>query len=115
MPPTRHLASELEGTGVTANVIHPGDVKTEMWATIRTDARKLGPKAQRYLEWAEWVEATGGDDPDKAADLIAALASDRNGAPNGRFLWIKDGLQPAVPSWGEPVAKQPWQGNQENF
>ena len=29
---TRHLAAELEGTGVTANVIHPGDVKTEMWA-----------------------------------------------------------------------------------
>ncbi len=32
---TRHLAAELEGTGVTANVIHPGDVKTEMWADIR--------------------------------------------------------------------------------
>jgi NAD(P)-dependent dehydrogenase (short-subunit alcohol dehydrogenase family) len=25
---TRHLAAEVEGTGVTANVIHPGDVKT---------------------------------------------------------------------------------------
>ena len=25
---TRHLASELDGTGVTANVVHPGDVKT---------------------------------------------------------------------------------------
>ena len=32
---TRHLAAELEGTGVTANVIHPGDVKTAMWADIR--------------------------------------------------------------------------------
>ena len=32
---TRHLAAELEGQGVTANVIHPGDVKTAMWADIR--------------------------------------------------------------------------------
>jgi NAD(P)-dependent dehydrogenase (short-subunit alcohol dehydrogenase family) len=27
---TRQLASELEGTGITANVIHPGEVKTQM-------------------------------------------------------------------------------------
>jgi NAD(P)-dependent dehydrogenase (short-subunit alcohol dehydrogenase family) len=32
---TRHLASELKGTGVTANVIHPGDVKTDTWASRR--------------------------------------------------------------------------------
>ena len=27
---------------------------------------------------------------------------------NGRFLWIKDGLQTPIPSWGEPVKMQPW-------
>ena len=32
---TRHLAAELAGTGVTANVIHPGEVKTAMWASIK--------------------------------------------------------------------------------
>jgi NAD(P)-dependent dehydrogenase (short-subunit alcohol dehydrogenase family) len=32
---TRQLAAELQGTGVTANVIHPGDVKTAMWADIK--------------------------------------------------------------------------------
>jgi NAD(P)-dependent dehydrogenase (short-subunit alcohol dehydrogenase family) len=106
---TRHLAAELAGTGVTANVIHPGDVKTDMWETIRVEARKVGPMAQRYLEWADWVEATGGDDPEKAADLITELASDKAGSVSGRFLWIKDGLQDPVPSWGDPVAKQPWQ------
>ena len=34
---TRHLAAELEGTGVTVNAIHPGDVKTDMW---RADSRR---------------------------------------------------------------------------
>ena len=70
---TRHLAAELAGTGVTANVIHPGDVKTEMWADIRGKAEGLGPEAARYQDWADWVERTGGDDPEKASDLIEAL------------------------------------------
>ena len=34
---TRHLAAEIAGSGVTANVIHPGDVKTDMWADIRDE------------------------------------------------------------------------------
>ena len=32
---TRHLAAELKGTNVTANVIHPGEVKTAMWADMK--------------------------------------------------------------------------------
>ena len=45
---TRHLAAEIAGTGVTANVIHPGDVKTEMWAEIRANAARLGHEASAY-------------------------------------------------------------------
>jgi NAD(P)-dependent dehydrogenase (short-subunit alcohol dehydrogenase family) len=105
---TRHLAAELEGTGVTANVIHPGDVKTDMWADIKDAAERLGSKADAYVKWAHWVEQTGGDDPEKAADLVADLMSDESASVNGRFLWIKDGLQAPVKSWGEPVGLQPW-------
>lgn len=105
---TRHLAAELEGSGVTANVIHPGDVKTEMWATIRDAAEALGPEAKSYLDWARWVETTGGDDPEKAADLIVDLLSDEAASINGQFLWIKDGLQAPIPSWGPLAAEQPW-------
>jgi NAD(P)-dependent dehydrogenase (short-subunit alcohol dehydrogenase family) len=105
---TRHLASELKGTGVTANVIHPGDVKTEMWAYIKTEAQRLGSVADAYILWADWVEATGGDDPEKAADLVADLMRDEAAAVNGRFLWIKDGLQAPIPSWGESRDLQPW-------
>jgi NAD(P)-dependent dehydrogenase (short-subunit alcohol dehydrogenase family) len=98
---TRHLAAEIAGTGVTANVIHPGDVKTGMWAAIRDDAEALGPEAARYQQWARWVDETGGDDPTKAADLVFDLLGDGSAAINGRFLWIRDGLQKPVPSWAE--------------
>jgi NAD(P)-dependent dehydrogenase (short-subunit alcohol dehydrogenase family) len=105
---TRHLASELEGTGVTANVIHPGDVKTEMWAYIQAEAQRLGTAADAYTQWADWVEKTGGDDPEKAADLVADLMGEEAAAVNGRFLWIKDGLQAPIASWGDSGDRQPW-------
>jgi NAD(P)-dependent dehydrogenase (short-subunit alcohol dehydrogenase family) len=105
---TRHLASELKGTGVTANVIHPGDVKTDMWAYIKAASEHLGSAADAYIQWVNWVEETGGDDPEKAADLVADLMSNDASDINGRFLWIKDGLQKPIPSWGEPIETQPW-------
>jgi NAD(P)-dependent dehydrogenase (short-subunit alcohol dehydrogenase family) len=102
---TRHLAAELEGTGVTANVFHPGDVKTEMWEDIREQADRLGPSAEPLRQWVAWVEETGGDPPEKAADLVLrTLESDAN----GEFLWIDEPLQPPIPSWERPVAAEPW-------
>ncbi len=105
---TRHLASELQGTGVTANVIHPGDVKTDMWAEIKGASERLGSAADPFVQWANGVQETGGDHPDKAADLVLDLMSDGAADVNGRFLWIKDGLQSPIPSWGKPGEQQPW-------
>ncbi len=105
---TRHLAAELDGTGVTANVIHPGDVKTDMWQDIRDRVAVMGPEAQAYREWAAWVEETGGDPPHKAVDLVLRLTSDEGAATNGRFCWVEEPLQAPIPSWGEPEATQPW-------
>jgi len=105
---TRHLAAELRGTGVTANVIHPGDVKTDMWGYIRDTANAMGAIGEPYRQWVNWVEETGGDDPEKAADLVLALMSDEAAPTTGEFLWIKDGLQAPIPSWGEPSTQQPW-------
>jgi NAD(P)-dependent dehydrogenase (short-subunit alcohol dehydrogenase family) len=106
---TRHLAAELAGTGVTANVIHPGDVKTEMWAYIKEVVEAIpGKDGDAYRQWALWVEETGGDDPQKAADLVVDLISDEAASVTGQFLWIKEGLQAPIPSWGEPTSTQPW-------
>ena len=95
---TRHLAAELEGTGVTANVIHPGDVKTAMWADIRDKTAESVGKGSNYDKWVAWVEQTGGDPPEKAAKLVLDIIESD---VNGRFLWIDDPLQTPIPSWGE--------------
>jgi NAD(P)-dependent dehydrogenase (short-subunit alcohol dehydrogenase family) len=102
---TRHLAAELAGSGVTANVIHPGDVKTEMWADIRDQVAALGPEAEAYRQWVEWVEERGGDPPAKAVDLVLRIV---DGDVNGAFLWIDEPLQAPLPSWEEPEPAQPW-------
>lgn len=96
---TRHLAAELSGSGVTANVIHPGDVKTEMWADIRKQVTAMGPEADGYRNWVQWVEETGGDLPEKASALILKLMGDDAAEVTGRFLWIENGLRPPLPSW----------------
>lgn len=105
---TRHVAAETAGTGVTANVIHPGDVKTDMWRDIADRVATMGPEAEPYRQWAAWVEETGGDPPSKAVDLVLRLTSDEGADVSGRFCWVDDPLQAPIPSWGEPGETQPW-------
>lgn len=104
---TRHLAAEVAGTGVTANVIHPGDLKTAMWADIRDQAIALGPVADPYVQWATWVDQTGGDPVDKAADLVVRLI-DEDPPRNGEFCWIDEPLQEPIASWSPPADSRPW-------
>ncbi len=102
---TRHLAAELAGTGVTANVFHPGDVQTQMWADITAKARARG--ATEFVAWSEWVQSTGGDPPAKAAELV--LEQIRGGAEvTGEFLWIDEPLQAPIRAWDPPSEHQPW-------
>lgn len=105
---TRHLAAEIAGSGVTANVIHPGDVKTDMWADIRDRVAGMGAVAENYISWADWVEETGGDPPEKAVELVLRLTSNAGGETNGMFCWIDEPLQPPIASWDAPSDDRPW-------
>ena len=105
---TRHLAAEIAGSGVTANVVHPGDVKTDMWADIKQRVAGTGPAGENYISWAAWVEETGGDPPEKAVDLVMQLTSDEGGTTNGMFCWIDEPLQAPIPSWDPPSDDRPW-------
>lgn len=96
---TRQLAAELQGSGVTANVLHPGEVKTEMWSSIKNDALHRAGPGKSALNWARWVEETGGDPPEKTVDVVLRLLSSVGEQVNGEFLWIRDGLQKPLLSW----------------
>jgi NAD(P)-dependent dehydrogenase (short-subunit alcohol dehydrogenase family) len=95
---TRSLATELVGTGVTANVLHPGEVKTEMWRYIKEQADSLGEIGEPLRDWARDVGESGGDPPEKTADLVLTLVDADSGSINGEFLWIKDGRQDPIPT-----------------
>lgn len=105
---TRHIAAEIAGSGVTANVIHPGDVQSDMWSDIKAKAQALGEVGKDYKAWVDWVDQTGGDDPKKAMDLVLKLVSAESDAVNGRFCWIDQPLQAPIPSWEEPADARPW-------
>ena len=96
---TRHLAAELAGRNITANVIHPGEVKTDMWAAIRDESQSLGAEADGYRRWAESVGDSGGDDPQLAVDLVLEIIRNRDPRHTGKFLWIKGGMQTPIESW----------------
>ena len=96
---TRHLAAELEGTGVAATVIHPGSLKTDMWADIKSKVGRLGPEGGVFRAWVDRVERTGGDPISIASDLVLELVDPRSEGQNGVFAWPRDGLDGPVASW----------------
>jgi NAD(P)-dependent dehydrogenase (short-subunit alcohol dehydrogenase family) len=93
---TRHLAAELAGTGVTANVVHPGSLKTAMFADIRRQVEAAGERATAFREWVKLVEQTGGDPVSKGVDVVLRAI---DGDANGEFCWPEDALEPPLPSW----------------
>jgi NAD(P)-dependent dehydrogenase (short-subunit alcohol dehydrogenase family) len=78
------VAAEVAGSGVTANSIHPGEVRTAMWAEIRqrsAAARRLGEPLAR---WAAMVDTTGGDPVSLGAEMVGWLVE--HPEVNGEFL-----------------------------
>jgi NAD(P)-dependent dehydrogenase (short-subunit alcohol dehydrogenase family) len=95
---TRHLAAELAGTSVTANVIHPGEVKTAMWEAIKVESGNVAG-AEAYRQWAADVGQHGGDDPQKALQLVLEIIDGKYAHSSGKFLWIEAGVQRPIDSW----------------
>lgn len=96
---TRQIAQDLEGTGVVCCVIHPGEVKTEMWQAIRDDAVARGPEGAGAMGWVEMVDQSGGDPPEKAADLVLKILRSPVESVHGKFLWIEGGIQTPREAW----------------
>ncbi|MBB6048503.1 SDR family NAD(P)-dependent oxidoreductase [Armatimonas rosea] len=88
---TRQLAAELVGSELSCCAIHPGEVKTEMWEDIKDFGGMPG--------WAELVERTGGDPPEKASELVCKIVAAPASETNGKFLWIEGGIQAPRFTW----------------
>jgi NAD(P)-dependent dehydrogenase (short-subunit alcohol dehydrogenase family) len=96
---TRHLAAELEETGVSATVIHPGSLKTDMWADIKTKVERLGPEEAVFHAWVARVERSGGDPVSVASDLVLELVDPASPARNGEFAWPSGSTDTPVAGW----------------
>ena len=81
------LAEEVEGFGVSANSIHPGEVRTAKWEDIQQKTARE-PSAHGLRGWAERVERTGGDPPELAASMVLWLID--HPEVSGRFLLPED-------------------------
>ena len=80
-------------------MIHPGSLKTDMWAEIKSKVGKLGPEGEVFRVWVDRVERTGGDPISIASDLVLELVDPRSEGQNGVFAWPRDGLDRPVASW----------------
>jgi NAD(P)-dependent dehydrogenase (short-subunit alcohol dehydrogenase family) len=96
---TRHLAAELAGTGVSATVLHPGSLKTDMWADIKEKVERLGPEGEVFRAWVARVERSGGDPVSVASDLVLELVDPASPGLNGKFAWPSASMDVPVVSW----------------
>ena len=86
---TRVLAQELEGTRITANVLYPGMVGTDMQADIRSvDTTESGLDFQH---WHAAYESGSLLDPKVVAEAILWIAGPWSQAVNGKVLDVTDG------------------------
>jgi 3-oxoacyl-[acyl-carrier protein] reductase len=77
------LGQELEAANIQVNAVAPGPVESRMWDEMRAAGQAGGPK---LLEELKQMGETGGASPDRAAGLVAFLASDGSNRLTGRLL-----------------------------
>lgn len=77
------LGQELKDANIQVNAVAPGPVKSRMWEEMRAAGASGGPM---LLEELKRMDETGGTVPERAAGLVAFLASERSGKLTGRLL-----------------------------
>ena len=92
------LARRLEGTGVSANAMHPGGVRTRLWR--RHDGTALGWGVAAYLRLF-------GRTPEQGADTASWLASSPEAAGRTGLFW-KDRRERACPFRGLAAEERLW-------
>jgi NAD(P)-dependent dehydrogenase (short-subunit alcohol dehydrogenase family) len=97
---TYELARRLQGSGVTANAVHPGQVATDIWST---NFSILGPLLK-------WLIRLRGLTPEQGADtLIYLAASPEVEGVSGKYFVRRQAVRSSPLSYDEELARQLWQ------
>jgi 3-oxoacyl-[acyl-carrier protein] reductase len=80
---TRSIAREVASRSITANVVAPGFITTEIWSTVSDEAK------ERFLGSVPLARA---GEPEEVAALVAFIASERAGYITGQVISIDGGL-----------------------
>jgi NAD(P)-dependent dehydrogenase (short-subunit alcohol dehydrogenase family) len=100
---TYELARRLEGTGVTANALHPGLVRTGF-------ASNNGWRGQTWQFFARWLAIS----PEEGARTVVYLAASPEVAGVSGKYFVKERAVPSSPaSYDEAAAKRLWQVSEE--
>jgi NAD(P)-dependent dehydrogenase (short-subunit alcohol dehydrogenase family) len=98
---TYELARQLSGTGVTANCVHPGAVKTQ----LLLDFFQGGPLPKLLRSLTSWSFIT----PEKAAEQIVHLAASADFAEvSGQYFVKGIAVKSSKISLGREVASRLW-------
>jgi NAD(P)-dependent dehydrogenase (short-subunit alcohol dehydrogenase family) len=92
------LARRLEGTGVTANAVHPGLARTQLMRETPMPFRLLTSGLNRFA--ASPARA--------AADVVAVIASKATTA-TGQFFHRQESIRASAYAYDEPAQEQLWQ------
>jgi NAD(P)-dependent dehydrogenase (short-subunit alcohol dehydrogenase family) len=89
---TENLAAETAEHGISIFAIHPGTVRTAMWETVLAS-----PVLDRWKPGLRGIFERGRDiAPDRAANLVAFLASGKADALTGCFISVRDDVTEMV-------------------
>jgi len=97
---THELARKLEGTGVTANCLHPGFVQSNI-------GRDNGLV---FLYLFKFIKIFTARSPEKGAETVIYLASSPEVSEvSGKYFMDKKEIRSSEESYNEETAKQLWQ------